>query len=267
MQPRFFGSDVQRRMQRIAHELSPLLKDQPAYGTEGRMWGIDEPEVADVDKVAALSRLQGATVNHYVLKSREAQFAAEYAERGFSNDRWDQFMGRRDCLTICSDYLANFELPDQYQLHQIGPETSTHLLDALEETAAACGVLPPMTPVLFGQVCNAAYFCLEAPDGGVAACAGACLRNHPESHFGKASWWGMLATRDQDRGQSLSLYLGALAVRYMFENFGVEEFYTGVRSDNHVSRHICQKLGFRDSEYGCLAILDPTSFGEGGYTK
>ncbi|MEE4212227.1 MAG: GNAT family protein [Parvularcula sp.] len=267
MQPRFFGSDVQKRMQRIANELSPLLKAQPEYGTEGRMWGVDAPEVGDVNKVAALARLQGATVNHYVPKTREGQFAAEYAERGFLNDRWDQFMGKHDCVAVCSDYLADFKLPSQYELHQIGPESPTRLLDALEETAAACGVLPPMTPVLFGEVCNAGYFCLEAPDGGVAACAGACLRNHSESHFGKTSWWGMLATRDQDRGQSLSLYLGALAIRYMHENFGVKEFYTGVRSDNHVSRHVCQKLGVHDSEYACLAILDPASFDEGGYTK
>ncbi|MEO0892195.1 MAG: hypothetical protein AAFY35_06335 [Pseudomonadota bacterium] len=77
----------------------------------------------------------------------------------------------------------------------------------------------------------------------------------------------MLATRDQDRGQSLSLYLGALAALYMNQTFKVEEFYTGVRSDNAVSRHVCQKLGVHNSEYACLAILDPSAFGEGGYTK
>ncbi len=267
MTPRFFGSDVQKRMQKVANQLSPLLEDHPSYGIEGRMWGIDGPEVTDADKVVSLASLQGATVNHYVPKSEEKRFAEEYAKRGFANDRWDQFMGRRDCLEICSDYLVDFNLPKQYRLHRIGPETPTHILDGLEETATACGVLPPMTPVLFGQVRDAVYFCLEAADGSVAACAGACLRNHPRSRFGKTSWWGMLATRHEDRGQSLSLYLGALAVRHMYDNFGVEEFYTGVRSDNDVSRHICQKLGVRDSVYACLAVLDPDAFGEDGYTK
>lgn len=130
MQPRFFGSDVQKRMQKIAYELSPLLEDQPVYGTEGRMWAIDGPDLAACDKVAALAMLQGATANHYVLKSQEAQFAEEYAERGFANDRWDQFMGGRECLNICGEYLAEFELPDQYHLHHIGPETPTHILDS-----------------------------------------------------------------------------------------------------------------------------------------
>lgn len=267
MKPRFFGSEAQQRMQETAFALSPLLRDDPAYGIEGRMWGIDGPGRSDADKVVALASLQGATVNHYVPKSQETQFARDYAARGFANDRWDQFMGRRECLETCAAYIAAFQLPDQYKLHHIGPGTPTRVLDALAETAASCGVLPPMTPVLFGHMRNAAYFCLEATDGGVAACAGACMRNHPESRFGKASWWGMLATRDQDRGQSLSLYLGALAAVHMNEAFGVEEFYTGVRSDNAASRHVCQKLGVCDSEYACLAILDPSSFGEGGYTK
>lgn len=267
MQPRFFGTDVQKRMQKTAHDLSPLLEDDPDYGTEGRMWGIDAPALCDLDRVAALARLQGATVNHYVPKSLESKYAEGYAARGLGNDRWDQFMGGRDCLEACAAFLADFGLPETYRLHHLGPSTPLHVLDGLQQTAAACGVLPPMTSVLFGQARKAAYFCLEAPDGGVAACAGACLRNQPQSRFGQASWWGMLATRDQDRGQKLSLYLGALAARRMHEDFGVEEFYTGVRSDNAVSRHVCQMLGVYDSDYACLAVLDPDVFGASGYTK
>ena len=251
----------------MAYRLAPLLEGETAYGTEGRMWGIDAPAVGDANKVEALARLQGASVNHYVLKSEEADFAAEYAKRGLANDRWDQFMGGQECLTVCKDYLADLELPDRYRLHLVGPDTPEHLLDSLEETAVTAGVLPPMTPVLFGQLRNAVCFCLEAPDGGVAACAGACARNHPDSRFNRSAWWGMLATREEDRGQSLSLYLGALAVRHMHDEYGVEEFYTGVRTDNFVSRHVCEKLGVRDSAYACLAILDPEAFGESGFTK
>ena len=124
-----------------------------------------------------------------------------------------------------------------------------------------------MSPILFGTLRPAAYVCLEAPDGGVAACAGSVMRNHPDSRFAKTAWWGMLATREQDRGHCLSLYLGALAARHMHDRHGVTEFYTGVRSDNAVSRHVCEKLGVHDSTHACVAILDPEAFGEGGYTK
>lgn len=267
MPPRYFGSDVQQRMQKIARDLSPLVQDNPDYGLEGRMWGIDAPVLSDVDRVAALARLQGATITHYVPKSRETQYAQSYAAQGLANDRSDQFMGGPACLETSAAFLDTFQLPDGYRLHHLSPATPDHILDGLDQTAASCGVLPPRTPVLFGEARKAAYFCLEAPDGGVAACAGACMRNHPDSRFAKTSWWGMLATRDQDRGQKLSLYLGALAARKMYETYGVEEFYTGVRSENAVSRHVCQTLGVYDSDYACLAVLDPDAFGDSGYTK
>lgn len=267
MPPRFFGSEPQKAMQQTAHRLWKLLGGDAIYGTEGRMVAIDGPEPQDVDSVEALARLQGATVNHYVPKAREAEFASLYAARGLANDRWDQFMGGSRCLELCARLIEDFRLPDRYSLHRVTAETPDTMLDRLEDTALSCGVLPPMSPVLAGQMRPAGYFYLQAPDGGVAACAGAVMRNLPGSRFGKASWWGMLATRDADRGQGLSLYLGARAALYMHEQFGVEEFYTGVRTDNAVSRHVCEKLGVTDSDYACLAVLDPAAFGDGGYTK
>ena len=267
MSPRFFGSDTQKRMERVAHDLWPLMKDDPAYGTEGRMIGIDAPSENQIDKVAALTRIQGASVNHYVPKAQEDRLAARYVADGLASDRWDQFMGGPACLDAATALLDRFTLPSGYTLHRLSRDTPAHILDGLETTAAACGVLPPMSPILFGTLRPAAYVCLEAPDGGVAACAGSVMRNHPDSRFGKTAWWGMLATREQDRGHGLSLYLGALAARHMHDRHGVIEFYTGVRSDNAASRHVCEKLGVHDSTYACVAILDPQAFGEGGYTK
>lgn len=267
MSPRFFGSDTQKRMERVAHDLWPLFKDDPAYATEGRIIGIDAPSENQIDKVAALTRIQGASVNHYVPKAEEDALAARYVGLGLASDRWDQFMGGPACLEASTALIERVTLPKGYTLHRLSPDTPAHLLDGLETTAAACGVLPPMSPILFGELLNAAYFCLEAPDGGVAACAGSVMRNHPDSRFGKTAWWGMLATREQDRGHGLSLYLGALSARHMHDHHGVTEFYTGVRSDNAVSRHVCEKLGLHDSAYACVAILDPQAFGEGGYTK
>ena len=267
MTPRFFGSDVQKRMERVAHDLWPLLKDDPAYGTEGRMIGIDAPSGNQVEKVAALTRIQGASVNHYVPKTDEDALAARYVALGLASDRWDQFMGGAACLEASTALIEGFTLPRGYTLHRLSPGTPAHVLDGLERTAASCGVLPPMSPILFGEWLNAAYFCLEAPDGGVAACAGSAMRNHPDSRFARTAWWGMLATREQDRGHGLSLFLGALAARHMHDRHGVSEFYTGVRSDNAVSRHVCEKLGVYDSALACVAILDPQAFGEGGYTK
>lgn len=265
--PRFFGSAAQQRMQRTAHLLWPLLKTNPAYGYEGRMVGIDGAGLEDVDAVAALTRIQGASVSHYVPLEHESRLAQAFVDRGLATDRWDQFMGDEDCLNICEDFCRQFQIPSGYNLHVVEPSTSNSVFDGLSETALSCGVLPHTSAVLAGQSQKAVCFLLQAPDEGVAACAGAVMRNHHESRFGTASWWGMLATRPADRGQALSLYLGALAALHMHEHHGAASFYTGVRKDNLASRHVCQKLGVVESQYACLAILDPEFFGEGGYTK
>lgn len=264
---RFFGNQAQQRMQRTAHWLWPLLKEKPAYGYEGRMVAIDGATPEDLPSIESLARVQGATASHYIPLEAEAKLTALFADAGLATDRWDQFMGEEACLKACDAFVRDFRIPDGYRLHRVGPDTTETDLDNLSDTALACGVLPPAPPVLFGQTQNAVCFFLEAPDGGVAACAGAVLRNHRASRFGTASWWGMLATREADRGQSLSLYLGARAALYMHEIFGAESFYTGVRRDNAVSRHVCAKLGVVESGYACLAMLDPDVFGEGGYTK
>ncbi|MBU3258443.1 hypothetical protein KPG71_00300 [Roseovarius sp. PS-C2] len=264
---RVFGSDVQQQMQRKAHHLWPLLRNDPRYGYEGRMVGLDGAEPADVPLLAALARLQGASVSHYVPLAQEAELAAHVAGAGLVTDRWDQFMGGAACIETCARVLNDFRLPDGYELHVIETDTPEARFDGLSDTALACGVLPPVTAVLSAQTQRAVCYCLDAPDGGVAACAGAVMRNPVESRHGGASWWGMLATRAADRGQGLSLYLGARAVLHMHEHYGAAEFYTGIRSDNAVSRHVCTKLGVVQSDYMILAVLDPDLFGEGGYTK
>jgi hypothetical protein len=265
--PRCFGSNAQQRMQRTAHHLWPLLRQDPTYGYEGRMIGVDGATIDDLPALVSLTSVQGASVSHYVPLKDEAALTRAVTEAGLATDRWDQFMGGMDCLNTCRDIAREFRVPNRYTLRVVQPGVSDALLTGLSETALASGVLPPDASVLFGQSRDAVCYVLEATDGGVAACAGAVMRNHPRSRYGAASWWGMLATRQADRGQGLSLYLGARAALHMHEQFGADTFYTGVRTDNAVSRHLCTKLGMVESDYACLAILDPEFFGEGGFTK
>lgn len=264
---RVFGSEAQQRMQSIAHDLWPLLRELSAYGYEGRMIGIDAATPNDAPALASLARIQGASVSHYVPLSKEVELSNLMLDAGLATDRWDQFMGSGDCLEICKQFVRDFQIPDGYTVHKVDASTPDTVLDGLSDTALDCGVLPPVSAVLSGKTQNAVCFLFVGPDGSVAASSGAVMRNHPQSPYGKASWWGMLATREAERGKALSLYLGAKAALYMHEHFGAEEFYTGVRKENAASRHVCNKLGVVESDYCCLAILDPKHFGEGGFTK
>ncbi|MHA3977264.1 hypothetical protein ACW9UR_06210 [Halovulum sp. GXIMD14794] len=58
-----------------------------------------------------------------------------------------------------------------------------------------------------------------------------------------------------------------MAVLHLHETCGAEEFFTGVRRDNHVSRHLCTKLGVVETPMACIAVVDPEFFGEDSVTK
>lgn len=265
--PRYFGNEGQQRMQAAADSLWTLVQDDPRYAYAGRAVGINAPEAQDAPRVMALARIQGATLSGYVARDVLETFKAAAASDGLSTDQWDHFCGGAACIETCAAYARAFHLPGGYTVHRNGPETGDSDFDRMADTALACGVLPPAAAALQGLTRQGVCFWLEAPDGGAAACAGAVLGGHPESRMSRTAWWGMLATRPEDRGKSLSLYLGALAVLYLHETCGAEEFFTGIRSDNHVSRHLCAKLGVVPTSLACMAVLDPVFFGKDGLTK
>lgn len=262
-----FGSPAQQRMEEKAHWLWPLLRDNPVYGYMGRSVGVDGATLDEMPALAALTRVQGATLTHHVLPRDVPDLTRAFADQGLVADRWDQFMGGDGAVAACETVVRDFRPPAGYALRVVGPDTDATAYRKLAETALASDVLPPVSAAIGGRTRRAVCLCLVAPDGEVAACSGAVMGNHRDSPWARTSWWGMLATRAQDRGKSLSLYLGALALLRMHETFGATTFYTGVRRDNAVSRHICEKLGVVESGYACMAFLDPAAFGDGGFTK
>lgn len=262
-----FGNASQQKMQRTAHWLWPLLNQDPKYGYEGRMIGIDAPSREHFPALLSLAWVQGASVSHFVPAEQDATISAYFADAGMETDRWNQMEGGRSVIEACREKVRSYELPGSYRIVEVSADASGELLAGFSETALSCGVLPPALPTLTSQSRNGVAFLAMAPDGGVAACSGAVMRNHRDSELGDASWWGMLATRDADRGQGLSMYLGALAALAMHERHGAQRFYTGVRADNDVSRHLCERLGLAYEGNIDLAILDPAAFAGSGYTK
>jgi len=266
MDPYFFGNDDQKRMQRTAHWLWPLMRDDPVYGYGGRIVGVDDPSEPQIEAMTSLARVQGATEGHYIAENRESELTKAFVDQGLKVDRWDQVDGGESAIKACAQVVDRYSMPTGYRLCELTEKTQVEVLDRFSETALSCGVMPPATPVLTGQTRNGVAFYIEAPDGSVSACSGAVMRNHPSSAFSDASWWGMLATRDQDRGNGFSLYLGAVAAITMHRRYGAKRFYTGVRKTNDASRHICERLGLTYNGYVDLGILDPSLFAGGRYT-
>lgn len=265
MKEYYFGSDAQRRMQRTAYWLWPLLRHDPNYCYTGRFVGVDAPNGDSVDALVALAHVQGATLANFVPVAREAELIAAFRQRGMRTDRWDQLVGEGcDAAAAC---VQSHPPPSGLHRVDLGPDTDEAVLDAMGATADLCGVNPPAGQVLRGEAGRGLAIVLQAEDGAVAACAGAVLGRHPASAYADTAWWGMLATASAYRGRHLASYLGALCMLAMNERYGVRRFYTGVRRENPLSRHICETLGLRESGLASVAALDRAAFGETALTR
>ena len=104
-------------------------------------------------------------------------------------------------------------------------------------------------------------------DGRPAATAASFVLHHPASRRATDVFWGMLATRNDRRGEKIALLLGAQAIIHMWERHGARGFMTGVRADNASSQALCHKLGVRATEWIYASCLDPTQFGGTSITK
>jgi hypothetical protein len=170
-------------------------------------------------------------------------------------------------IAISRSIVDGYSLPTGFTLHEVSRETTVERMRSFAAMALACGVLMPAGRALRNQTRNSVFYVVLDAAGEPVSCSGAVVRNQPGSPFADATWWGMLATREDMRGRGFSLYLGALAMVAMADRFGARRFYTGVRTDNAVSQKLCRKLGLGDHGLAVMAVLDPARFGNTKMTR
>lgn len=263
----FFGAPPQQAMQRTASSLWPLLRGDSRYAYEGRFVGLDAPELADIDRLAARVGTQGGAASFFVDAAKEAAITAALKARSFTTDRWDQLMAAESGIAISRGIVDGFRLPAGHTLRELRPETPPEELAAAAEMAMSCGVLLPAGKAIRGVTRNSIFYVIANSAGEPVACSGAVKRHQPGSPFADAAWWGMLATREDTRGRGFSRYLGALAMVAMADRYGARRFYTGVRTDNAVSQKLCRSLGLGDCGLAVMAVLDPARFGDVKLTR
>jgi hypothetical protein len=127
--------------------------------------------------------------------------------------------------------------------------------------------MPVPGSVMRGHAC--AGICLVATDqnGRAVATASSYMIHHPSSRRAKDAFWGMLATRNDRRGERVALLLGARAIVHMWERHGARGFMTGIRADNAPSRALCSKLGVGSTDWIYASCIDKEMFGGSAITR
>ena len=264
----FLGNDAQKALLRRGQALHVLTRDNPAYTYYGRTVGLADMTHDALDRLDALTRLQGNSLLYDVPDADFPDLCAQAEARGFTVNPYDRWIGDQPAIDAARALLSATALPDDLTIVRLSPDTPRAILDAFGEMALACGVLPPALPVLTGATHPG--LCSLAVDrtGRVVSCAAASALFHPDHPLGRtATWWGMLATDPSRRGERLSLILGADTILESHRRFGFTRFFTGVASGNAASEAVCTKLGLTRRTGISLTMADATLVPGGRMTK
>jgi len=266
-QDEFFGAPHRIALSRRSAHLWRLLSDNPRYGYYGRLVALSEPGPDAADVLSAMARLQGAAVSYYYPAADAAAVFAELEARGLKTDRHEHYRGGDAALAASRQVEREYALPPDIEVRVMDADTPRELVAEVAELCQSCDVMPVPGAVMRGQVRNG--ICLAATDrnGRVVATASSYMNHHPASSRAKDAFWGMLATRQDRRGERIALLLGAKAIVHMWERHGTRGFITGVRADNASSQALCNKLGVTSTDWIYAECMDKELFGGGSLTK
>jgi hypothetical protein len=263
----FFGSPDRIALARRSANLWLLLRDNPRYAYYGRLVALSDPGQDAADILAAMAKLQGAAVSYFYPANAAKTLFAQLEEKGLATDRHEHFWGGETAVTASRKAQEDFALPADLSVCAIDADTPRQLVGEVAELCQSCDVMPVPGSIMRGQAQKG--ICLVATDQNrrPAATASSYMIHHPSSARSKDAFWGMLATREDRRGERIGLLLGAQAIIHMWERHEARGFMTGVRADNSSSQALCKKLGVSDTDWIYASCIDKEIFGGSSITK
>jgi hypothetical protein len=192
---------------------------------------------------------------------------AQLEEQGLATDRHEHFWGGESALAASRWSRKEFALPADLTVCAIDANTPRELVAGVAQLCQSCDVMPVPGSIMRGRTLKG--ICLVAIDSDrrPVATASSYMIHHPSSPRAKDAFWGMLATRQDRRGEKIALLLGAQAIADMWERYGARGFMTGVRADNLSSQALCRKLGVNATDWIYAACIDKELFGGSSVTK
>jgi acetyltransferase (GNAT) family protein len=263
----YFGTQSQQKLQQRADQLWALVANDPDYACHGRAVSLVQETETNLDKQIALARLQGGSgrdeVRNDVAQDRRRSLEAQGMVMD-ENVRWE---GQADTLRMARSVMAENVLQDDLEIISVDSNTSVSELAKLDALTQSCDVLLPMGSFIRGE--RRPSVCLFAKDrqGNVVGTTASVAQYHPDHAKAGMAWWGMLATHTSRRGERIALILGAHSLIAMYERYGYQEFFTGIREGNIPSAKLCEKLGLAATDSIVQLTIDPETFGGSQITK
>lgn len=262
-----FGPPSSQALQARAWAKWQDLRDDPAIVTHGRALGLASPDAAPLSRQVALAREMGAAACEHVPEADLAsRFAALQAE-GLKTDSFVDWGSGADTLSLARARLAARPFAGDLTLGIVGPDTPADVMAGLDAVTQICEVLLPLGPFIRALARPAVCAYVAEPSGRIVGTSASVEMFHPASDWPGLSWWGMLSTHPDRRGEGIASRLGAVVLDEMNRRHGTTKFFTGIRTGNTPSEDLCAKLGFAPTPYHVVLAIDPVLMAGGRVTK
>jgi hypothetical protein len=263
----FFGSPDRIALARRGARLWSLLRNDARFGYYGRLVALSEPGQDTADILSAMAGLQGAAVSYFYPADAAQGLFSQLEDRGLATDRHEHFRGGEAALAASRRALEDLALPADLSVFAVDNDTPRDVVADVAGLCLSCDVMPVPGSVMRGR--SQQGICLVAVDRDrrAVATASSYMLHHPSSPRAKDAFWGMLATREDRRGERIALLLGAQAIVHMWERHGARGFMTGVRADNLSSQALCRKLGVVETDWIYASCIDKVMFDGASITK
>jgi hypothetical protein len=263
----YFGDPGKVELMRRAASLYQLVQHDPRFAYYGRLVALSDPGEDTFTMMKSLARLQGAGVCYYFPKAAAEELYAKLESAGFKTDRHEHYWGGEKAFRASQRVLADVQMPGDITVQRLDDATPSSLVCEVAALLQSCDVMPVPGNFLRGRTRPGITMVAVDRSGNPVASASSFVIHHSTSSHATDVFWGMLATREDRRGQKIALQLGAMAIEHMWLNEGARGFMTGVRNDNHSSQALCNKLGVYDSDWIYASCLYEALLGSSSVTR
>lgn len=251
-----FGNPEHRALLRRGEDLWQIVKGNPRFAYYGTVVSLSDPREDCAEILASLARLQGLGMSFYFPKDHVSQLLGDLEKRGFRTAQSLYHRGERAAYEASQSLLNKRAPPSDLEIVQLDASTPEYIVRATVDLCQACGLSAMPGEVMRGTVIPGINLvALDRSGTPVATAASYAMhsRNTPREN---EAFWGVLATREDCRGQGLAAWLGALAIKHMWEIEGMRAFNTGIKAENMASRAACAKLGVLKTEWVTAFCFD-----------
>lgn len=248
----YFGTEIQKRLQKIAEESAGFIAATPGACQAGRMMGCDDPEMLGWDRIAEFVTRDGVCAFRLLDARQIKELKVQLARRDCRLDTWDVFIGDRERALAASQTIISAGMPDGLAELKMTADPDDQLTESVQMFMAEAGIVPFSGSMLVGSVGPAATALIGNGDGTLVATAHGYLPHNVFSHFHRYAWGGLVAVSEKHRGKGLGKFINALIIRNVFERLYASHVYELVSAGDTASRRMVEACGLHhDPAFVC----------------